>query len=296
LAQVLDGCRELRHMVKEMPPAGPLTMAARRHPQVWALVLPLLPHILGALVVFSYSALWAAGHPNKQQLERAFMFLGIGYSVVVFPLTGGLAYSILRPIWRTLLHLRGPDIVDHARVLTMRRRALRKPFWGLLLSTLGWLPGALLLPPLLLCLVPESAGWEIYLHYSLSYLIAGLIALTYTEFADQFLVLCVAYPYLWVDPYSPQQTARVELGPVYRRLRVFQSLSVLIPLATGVALMVGLIASSPERRASSSYQMFLLLVTVLMLLGMAGSWLAGQINSRLNQTLVALTGRERQPR
>ena len=224
------------------------------------------------------------------------MLLGIGYSVVVFPLTGGLAYSILRPIWRTLLYLRGPSIADHARVLAMRRRALRKPFWGLLLSTLGWLPGALLLPPLLLCLVPASAGWEIYLHYSLSYLIAGLIALTYTEFADQFLVLCVAYPYLWVDPRNPQQTARVELGSVDRRLRVFQNLSVLIPLATGLALMAGLIASSPERRASSSYQMFLLLVTVLMVLGMAGSWLAGQINSRLKQTLIALTGSERRPR
>jgi serine/threonine protein kinase len=295
LAQVLDGCRELRHMAREMPPAGLLTKASRRHPQIWALVLPLLPHILGAFVVFSYSALWAAGHPNKNQLERAFLLLGIAYSVVVFPLTGGLAYSILRPIWRTILHLRGPDIVDRARVLAMRRRALRKPFWGLLLSMLGWLPGALLLPPLLLCLVPESAGWELYLHYALSYLIAGLIALTYTEFADQFLVLCVAYPNLWVDPRSPQQTARLELGPVFRRLRVFQNLSVLIPLATGIALMVGLIAASPERRASSSYQMFLLLVTVLMVLGMAGSWVAGQINSRLNQTLVALTGSERQP-
>src|SRR5262249_43906861 len=62
LAGVLEGCLEL-HGVNRSAPAGLLTRAARRRPVLTASVLPLLPHLVGALVVFGYSTVWLAGHP-----------------------------------------------------------------------------------------------------------------------------------------------------------------------------------------------------------------------------------------
>jgi len=290
LAEVLQGCGELKHLHKAMPPAGPLTRATYHSPQVMGLLLPLLPHLVGALVVFGYTAAWVASHPARPVLEALFGQLALGYSLVVFPLTGSITCLLAGPIWRTCLQLRGPAPVCAAHVTAMRRRALRKPFWGVILSSLGWLPGAVLLPLLVVALAPQAAGWDVFLHYFLSFLIAGLIALTYTDFVDQYLLLCVAYPFLWVDPRQPRQTARAELGPVERRLRFFQVLSGLIPLATGIALMVGLVLAGPEQRASSGYQAFLMLVTVLMVLGVVGFWLAVLVSGHLSRALAALKG------
>lgn len=221
------------------------------------------------------------------------MRLALGYSAIAFPVTGGLAYYLARRIWKTLLRLGDSRIVDPAEVRLMRRRAVRMASWGTLLSALGWLPGAVLLPLLLRYLVPDCGG-DMLVHYFLCFLIAGLIALTYTEFADQFLILAVAYPQLWVDPKTPRETARAELECVGRRLQLFQVLAGLVPLAAGVALMLGLVAAAPQQRMSESYHWFLLLVTLLMALGMAGSWLAVVISSRLRHTLAALTGTERE--
>jgi serine/threonine protein kinase len=290
LARVLDGCGELRRLGRDMPPAGPITRAARARPQFVGLLLPLLPHLLGALVVFGYTAAWVASHPARAVLEGLYARLALGYSLVVFPLTGGISFTLTRPIWRACVRLQGPAAADAAAVDRVRRRALCKPLWGAVLSGLGWLPGAVLLPALVLCLAPAAAGWDVVLHYSLSFLIAGLIALTYTEFADQYLLLCVAYPALWADPVHPRQTARDELGPVDRRLRIFQVQSGLVPLATGIALMAGLAGAGPEQRTAAGYQTFLLLVTTLMGLGLAGSWLAVLISGRLGRAATALTG------
>jgi serine/threonine protein kinase len=290
LAQVLQGCYELEHLHKAMPAAGPLTRTTRRYPLFMGVFLPLLPHLVGTLVVFSYTAAWVASHPARLALEVLFGKLALGYSLMVFPITGTLTYLLSNPIWQTYGQLRGASRVDPALVFQTRQRALRKPAWGLALSCLGWVPGALVLPLLVVLLAPEATGWDVFLHYFLSFVIAGLIALTYTEFVDQFLLLCVIYPVLWVDPRQPRQTARAELGPVDRRLRVFQVLSGLIPLATGMALMGGLVWASPEQRASSGYQDFLLLVTVLMGLGLAGFWLAVLISGHLSRALAALQG------
>ncbi len=212
------------------------------------------------------------------------------YSAIVFPITGVTAFVLTRPIWGMCVLLQTPAVAGPQEVAWVRGRALRKPVWGALLSALGWLPGAILLPVALAILVPEAAGWDVLAQYCLSFVIAGLIALIYTEFVDQFLLLCVAYPLLWVDPVRPLQTARRELGPVENRLRAFQILSGLVPLVTGIALMAGLVSAGPEQRASAGYQAYLILVTGLMGLGLAGSWLAVLICSRLTQAAAALAG------
>src|SRR5207249_3500750 len=98
-------------------------------------------------------------------------------------------------------------------------------------------------------------------HFLVSFTLSGLIALTYSFFGVQYLVIRVFYPRLWVDVQDVQDTIRSELGSVAGRLRVFQLLAGSIPLV-GAVLMVGV---GPE---TSGYRTFRLLVTALIVLGM----------------------------
>jgi serine/threonine protein kinase len=290
LALVLDGCRELHAAERSLPAAGPLTRLSRRRPQLVASILPIVPHVLGAIAVWAYVAFWIAAHPARAQVEGLFYRLGLFYCLTVFPLTGALTYWLTRPVWSTCAAvLRGTD-VDARWVEKVRRLALGKPCWGVWLSLLGWLPGAILLPPLLAWLAPAPVSWDIVLNYFLSFVIAGLTALTYTEFVDQFLLLRVAYPFLWVDPVRPLRTARSELSFVPRRLRTFQILSGAIPLTAGLALMLGLAFASGEERAAPGYQKFLIVVTALMAVGIAGTGFAVLVSAWLVQVVRRLSG------
>jgi small neutral amino acid transporter SnatA (MarC family) len=143
--------------------------------------------------------------------------------------------------------------------------------------------------PLLLSELAQPVGWEVYLHFGLSFAIAGLIALTYNLLACQFLMLRVAYSQLWVDAQDLRRTAREELRGVERQLRLTPLLPVLIPLTAGAASMAGLVAAGPSQVGTPIYLAFQLLVLVLIVLGMLGCWLAMRISHRLGQTLMAFT-------
>jgi eukaryotic-like serine/threonine-protein kinase len=164
-------------------------------------------------------------------------------------------------------------------VAAMRRRALAFPIWTAGLSCLGWLPGGLLFP-LFIDLVAGPISAKVFGHFLFSFTISGLIALTYSGLAVQWVVLRVLYPGLWVDGSGYRETARQELTSLGRRLRVWQFLAGLIPLA-GAALILSV---GPEEFSL----WFRILAIALIALGMAGLGLGLSIGSRIQQMLAAL--------
>jgi hypothetical protein len=196
-----------------------------------------------------------------------------------------VVYFLVAPVFRTWRELSGQAAVDRSRVDAARRQALRLPGWAVVLSCLGWLPGGLLFP-LALDVLSGPLGEETWWHFLVSFTVSGLIALTYSVFAVQFVAQRVLYPRLWADPQNLHPTARAELRPVGRRLLVFQLLAVLIPLA-GAALMVGV---GPEDFTAASYQTFRLLVTSLLAVSMAGLGIAMLASASLRHSLTVLTG------
>jgi hypothetical protein len=152
-------------------------------------------------------------------------------------------------------------------------------------SCLGWLPGGILFP-LGISSFAGPVGIEVFGHFALSFAFSGLIALTYSFFAAQFIVLRVLYGRLWADGQDFGRATRAEVGALGPRLRWFQFLAGMAPLA-GAVLMIGL---GPE---ISSHRTFRLLVTALILLGMAGFGLATAAHNLLSQTLAVLTRAER---
>src|SRR5262245_43229850 len=165
--------------------------------------------------------------------------------------------AVLLPIARDWWQLAGVEWIDAAMVRASRRRMLFLPLWTTALSCAGWLPGGLLFP-ICVSLFAEPAGGEVFGHFLLSFTISGLIALTYSVFAVQYVCLRVLYPRWWIDAHGLRQQARAELAGVPRRLKWLQLLAGLIPL-TGAILMVFV---GPEE-FSRGYQSFRLLVTAL---------------------------------
>jgi hypothetical protein len=100
--------------------------------------------------------------------------------------------------------------------------------------------------------------------------------------AVQWVTLRVLYPRLWVDGIGFRETARQELTSQHSRLRAWQFLAGLIPLA-GAALIVTV---GPEEFSIG----FRLLAVALIALGMAGLGLGLLIGSRIQQILAALVG------
>ncbi len=135
-----------------------------------------------------------------------------------------------------------------------------------------------------------SVSPDVYVHFLVSFTISGLIALTYSFLAIQYVALRVLYPSLWSNAHDMRSVARSELRGQARRLGWAQSLAVLIPLAAAV-MMVGV---GPEEFSRTGYRTFRVLVTALIALGMTGLGVAMAVSRLLHETLTALTGGERE--
>jgi len=283
LARALDGCRELRGVEKALPPAGPLTRGLERFPFALGFLLVLLPHVLGSVVNVGYNALRIAERLRPEQ-KATFHRLVFEYNAVTYPFCIVLMLALVLPLRRVRRELAGPEPPSAARVAAARRSVLRLPLWCVVLSCVGWLPGGVLFPFGIDRLAGPIAA-DVYHHFLISFTISGVIALTYSFFAMQYVSLRVLYPQLWTDARDVRATARAELAGIDRRLAWFQILAVLIPLSAAV-LMVGV---GPEE-FTEGYGTFRLLVTAMIALGMTGLGVAMVVSRRLHETLAALTG------
>src|SRR5262249_23986689 len=152
LALVLEGCRELRHIDRSMPAAGPLTRACLRGPILVGFLLAMLPQVLWSAVSMCSNALRNVDAFNDAEEKARFWWLAPSYTAVVFVAIAVLAWWLVRPIHRMRCQLRGSEFVDGIEVAAARRCALTLPRWGWWLSCLGWGPAAWLRPLLLVAL------------------------------------------------------------------------------------------------------------------------------------------------
>jgi hypothetical protein len=170
---------------------------------------------------------------------------------------------------------------DRADAATVRRHALALPGWAIGLGCLGWLPGGVLFPLWLHVrtgpLPPEEFG-----HFLVSFTISGLIALTYSYFGVQYLVLRVFYPRLWSDAAELRRHAQAELADIPGRVRLFQLLAGMIPLAGAILMVV----AGPDELTRT----FRLLVTALIALGLVGFGVALTVSGRVLRIVALFTG------
>lgn len=285
LAAGLAGCKTLSEIEKDLPRAGVLTRSALRHPFWWLVLLAILPHLpIGSTVNIAYNAFRIVGHLTPDQKET-FHQLVMVYNATLYPICFIALVFLLRPVYQvwTTLH-RDVEAVDAAEVERARKFTLRWPKWAVILGCLGWIPGGIFFPLALHLIAGPIEAW-VFVHFMISCTLSGLIAMSYSYFGIQFLVTRVFYPNLWFDIRNVRETADVELQDVKPSLRIFQTLSGLVPLAGAIVV----VALGPEDKSSESAFQFLTIT--LILLGIAGFQLANHGGAMILQTIDAVTKR-----
>lgn len=282
LANVLEGCQQLRLMKQQANVTTFLSKIVHHSPVLMTWLLIFLPHLMGSFVNIIYNRFQIVDELSLQQQEQ-FSQLVIYYNLIMYPLGGILFLFRIAPILLTLKQLARGERITQQQLLQIRQRVQTLPSWVVAISCLCWLPGGFLFPHYI-SLVVQPVSKDITMHFILSFTISGLIATTYSWFASQYLVLQVYYLELWLDPIDPQKQAKEELSPMEIRLRIFQIAAGLIPLASA-ALLLG-VGNSQQLTTG-----FRLLLIGLIGMGMLGLGWTIMVGSRLTRALNAITGR-----
>ncbi len=275
LSQALDGCEQLQRIHRESPAAGPLDRMMLRRPLLALIFVSLIPHVFGSIVNVAYNQIFIVDDLNSVQ-QTWFVRLVLAYNLVVYPICVWLLIRLIVPVFRMLLRLEHAIPLDSNEVSIARRRALALPRWATMLSCAGWIPGGLFFPAAISILAGPVSMVD-FGHFLVSFTVSGMIAMTYSFFGVQYIVVRVLYSCLWSDASDLRRCASAELRPYHRTTQVFQVLAGLIPVV-GAAL---LICSGPEQMTLS----FRLLVTALLALGLAGFGLAVFLSGTLSRVI-----------
>ena len=294
-AETIAGLRAQRTALRQMPPPDRTTIWAWRYPVAALILGALLPQIVGSVLQISYNAIRIVGELTPAQKEL-FPLVVLVYNVVAYPAClswlGVRLFRVLR-VWKRLRHDRfaaegrGFDRSFDDEVDQARRRALELPRDTAIAACLGWFPGAVLFP-LALHFGAGRLPAEGWMHFAISFALAGLIAVTYSFFFGLGIVLRTMYLRFWSNPRGFRERARAELANVPDRLRAVNVLAGLIPLAGAVVMVL----VSPRGVTGGEHDAFRFLTASLILAGMAGYAAVGRLTRRYQEVVAACTGGE----
>ncbi len=273
LCGALDAARQLHGIRKAMPQPGRLMQLALRWPLTMLVLSVLVPSFLGSAVNISYNVLRILPELTTGQ-RSVFATMLLGYNLIVYPICSALMIYRAIPIFFPSAN------IDSAR---LRKRIVSLPLWIVALGAIGWLPGGLVFPwGIHLAAGPLDPA--VFGHFLIDFVMSGLIAVTYSYFGAEAILLRVLYPRHLVGQAHPQEAAAHELSRLPLRINIAQAMAGLIPLIGAILIVL----SGPAE--AEGYSMFRLLVTALIALGMLGFCFSTAAVSVLRQTLQAFSG------
>jgi hypothetical protein len=286
LSADLRSCLRMQRVQRELPRGYFVTPLAGRYPFTVGLFLVLLPQILASIVNITYNGSRIVGDLSQHQ-QDAFPVVIIWYNLFMWPFTLWLYLRQVVPVFRVWRRLASPgEPIAGAEVDAARRRALGVPRWGIALIANAWLLSGVVFPLALHYTDPGRLTADHVWHFLVSFTLSGLIAMTYSVIAVEFVVVRVLYPGLWLDARDMRAVARKELRPAGRRLFIWQCLAVVIPIVGAILMIQG----SPDTVEAGYYRTFRLLVTGLLSLGMVGLGLTLVATSIIRETIAVLVG------
>ena len=267
-------CRELcawlrRHMSeKEMPDFRRFFSWVQPHPFLALISLTVVSQLIAATINISYNSLQIVASLTEAQTAAFYRAVSL-YNLVVYPgLILFAAYS-LRALYQRPL--------DRERA---RETVLRLPGLLLFVVSVGWLPGAWLVPRM----IDQSAGpidsW-IYWQFAGSFGLGWLVSTTTSQTVVLFVLARVLYPRFWP---GESGLAAKELKACERWNRLLPFLGALFPMA-GALLMVLL---APAEFTPGAYQPFKILLLMTMGLGLLNLLLIQRLSASTEQAFTAL--------
>lgn len=277
----LANCLTMSRIRRAIPNTGRWPQFALRRPVLALVLLSLLPQFLGSAVNITYNSIRIVGDLTPAQKDL-FLAAIVPYNLVFYPLGVWIIWRQLAFLHRALSKRRDRYIPDPAGMAYLRKRVLRTPYALLIAATVGWLPGAFVFPAVI-DLFEGPIPRSVFVHFAISFFSSWLIALTYSFLLLETIVLQIVYPRFWTGICDIRTASRGELKSIVARLKVFQIMAGIIPLA-GAAMIVG---AGPELVDPERYYVFQIMVVGLISLGMCGFVFAIKTSENVKRTVSA---------
>lgn len=164
----------------------------KRRSVMVAVIAPLLPNIVGSIFNIWYNFSNIKPLLTTSQMDR-FLNAVTVYNLVVYPvLVSGVVFWAI-PIARTRDRLLAGEAVDPHELLRSQQKVINLP-WGLVtIGLIGWFS---CIPVFLIVLnsSPEALNPHVLIHLPISFVIAGMIAVTQSLFVAEICSLRLLYP------------------------------------------------------------------------------------------------------
>lgn len=282
-ADALTNCRDLLEIHRAGERDDRWLKHIRSHPLLALIVAAIVPQILGSIINISYNSIRIAADLTPQQ-QQTFQETILPYNLVVYPLGILIVASQVLFIVNNIKRRRDRFLPDPGSMAALRKRALASPVYLFAACSVGWLPGAILFPAVVDWMSGPVAT-KVYWHFGLSFVTSWLVALTYSYFLLELLIVTMLYSRLWTGCCNLRASAESELAPVRRRLKMFQMLAGAIPLFG--ALMI--VTSSSADIDPVSYRVFQIMIVLLIAMAICGFVFALKVGDKISAMIALYT-------
>lgn len=253
--------------------------AAQRAPVTAFVLAGLVPQFIASGLQIAYNSTQVVGSFDSAQ-SAAFVRLIYWANPLIYGsclLVFIHYFRQILPVWRKLQT--GHSALHPHSVAQARRQLLRLPRRVASIAGCGWLAGAILFPGGVLLFGGPLPG-SVLLHFLISFLLAGLISVTYSALSITTIILRVFYPRFWLSPIRFRVRARAELRPLDQRLDRITLLAGSIPLIAAAVLI--LVHPTNEGAPSISLRV---LVVLLIIAGGIGYFQSGRTVNSLRRMI-----------
>ncbi len=213
--------------------AGVLDVAARivrRHPFFWLIVLVILSNLAGSLFSFFYNdELIVKRLMNEAQRDAFWHVASPWYNAVVYPLALGVSVYLLWPLMACRRSLRAGVEIPPADMERCRRRLVNLPFYQVCVNFLGWIPGAVFFPWIVIKHGGDAHAGDIWMQFTRSFWVSALLSTVQTFFLLEAYLIRILYAEFFQGA-RPADVRGAILLPFWSRLVLLWAAIAFMPL------------------------------------------------------------------
>jgi adenylate cyclase len=255
--------------MNEQPPVIPLRSARRTLWIIFGMIL--VPNLIGSVVNIWYNHIHVDSLLASAEQQEKFAHTWVIYNSVVYPIALGVWALAVVSLRKPLNCLLRDQPVEPERMERARRRVINLPWWGAGAgaAAAGWF---LCIPAFWIgmSLGPVLPPAELYWHLLISFLVAGLIAISQSFFAIEMLGQRMLYPIFFQDA-RPADTPGAIIFTLRRRGVVWAVTVGMCPIASVV-----LVTLAPGEATGSQRAFVVAVGAIGIVFGLITSWLIGR--------------------
>jgi adenylate cyclase len=245
---------------------------ARRFPFVALVVVILISNLAGSFFNFFYNTLLIVQRLSEKQTAAFWDLAAPIYNLVAYPLCFSILIFLMWPTMRCLGRLRRGEAIAPAHLQFCQRRLINLPIVQLIINPLGWLPGIVIFPWIIVEFGESKDAGTIWLQFFVSFGVSTVFTTVQTFFILQAYLTSYMYPDFFKST-RPETVPGIISIPFTVRLVMLWAAVALMPLFALLAVALNFPHDSAQAQNYYWFGPGLLIVSALS--GGTIFWLVG---------------------